>query len=137
MRGFVAVPLEYGDRAIGVLAVFSRGEPGERECRVLMHIAGLGALALGSLRAFRELASERNRVVARAARRRAPGPASDPLRPLAESEREIIERVLVHTAGRVSGSGGAAAVLRLKPTTLFSRMKKLGIDRRAIAPRRA
>lgn len=139
VRGFVAVPLEYGGHAIGVLAVFAPGEPAAREVTVLTHVAGLGALALGSLRAFRELASERNRVVARAARRRTSlgEPAPDPLRPLAESEREIIERVLTHTRGRVSGPRGAAAILRMRPTTLFSRLKKLGIDRRDLASRHA
>ncbi len=139
VRGFAALPLEYGGHAIGVLAVFARHEPGAAELAVLTHIAGLGALALGSLRAYRELASERNHAVARAARRpreaAAPGPAA--LRPLAESEREIIERVLAHTAGKVSGASGAAAILRMKPTTLFSRMKKLGIDRRTAGRTRA
>jgi transcriptional regulator with GAF, ATPase, and Fis domain len=137
--GFAALPLEYGGQAIGVLAVFARVEPTGRELAVLAHIAGLGALALGSLRAYRELATERNRVVARAARHRAEHAeaTTDPLRPLAESEREIIERVLSHTAGKVSGATGAAAILQMKPTTLFSRMKKLGIDRRAAAIRRA
>jgi len=142
VRGFAALPIEYGGHAIGVLAVFARHEPGAAELAVLTHIAGLGALALGSLRAYRELAVERNRAVARAARRprEAPAPgapegASAPLRPLADSERAIIEQVLAHTAGKVSGPRGAAAILRIKPTTLFSRMKKLGIDRRAVASR--
>ncbi|MFI5372397.1 MAG: GAF domain-containing protein [Candidatus Eisenbacteria bacterium] len=137
VHGFLAVPLEYGDDAIGVLAVFARAEPVARDLVALTHLAALGALALGSLRAFRELASERNRVAARAAlRHSAPAePGPDPLRPLAESEREIIERVLAHTNGRVSGPRGAAAILRMRPTTLFSRLKKLGIDRRAAAGR--
>ena len=39
---------------------------------------------------------------------------------------EAIERVLAHTGGRVSGSRGAAAILDMKPTTLDSRIKKLG-----------
>jgi transcriptional regulator with GAF, ATPase, and Fis domain len=54
----------------------------------------------------------------------------DLLRPLAEQERDAIARVLAHTGGRVSGPRGAAVVLGLKPTTLFSRMKKLGVERR-------
>ena len=133
VRGFVAVPLEYGGQAIGVVAVFTGAAPSARELVALARIAGLGAVALGSLGAYRELAIERNRVVARAARRtRRDEPAPDPLRPLAESERRIIEDVLRHTGGRVSGPRGAAAILRMKPTTLFSRLKKLGIDRRSI-----
>ena len=41
-----------------------------------------------------------------------------------------IERVLEHTYVQVYGETGAAAVLGLKPTTLQSRMKRLGIDHR-------
>jgi transcriptional regulator with GAF, ATPase, and Fis domain len=44
-------------------------------------------------------------------------------------EREHICRVLALTSGRIYGKGGAAELLRLKPSTLQSRMKKLGIDR--------
>jgi transcriptional regulator with GAF, ATPase, and Fis domain len=43
-------------------------------------------------------------------------------------ERVYIERVLNTTRWRVMGQGGAASVLGMKPTTLFSRMKKLGIN---------
>jgi transcriptional regulator with GAF, ATPase, and Fis domain len=53
------------------------------------------------------------------------------LRPLADIERDAIARVLAHTRGRVSGPRGAAAILRMKPTTLASRMKKLGVPRKA------
>jgi hypothetical protein len=35
------------------------------------------------------------------------------------------------TPRRIRGTGGAAALLGLKPTTLEARMKKLGIRRRA------
>ena len=58
----------------------------------------------------------------------APGP---PLTTLAEVQREAIERALAHTGGRVSGPHGAAALLGLKPTTLESRMKRLGVRRPA------
>jgi transcriptional regulator with GAF, ATPase, and Fis domain len=37
--------------------------------------------------------------------------------------------VLTLTQGRIYGPGGAAALLGLKPSTLQSRMKKLGITR--------
>jgi len=48
---------------------------------------------------------------------------------LAAVQREHIMRVLTLTRGRVYGPGGAAALLGLKPSTLQSRMKKLGIAR--------
>lgn len=46
-----------------------------------------------------------------------------------EMERQHIARVLGHCEGRIYGEGGAAEVLGLKPTTLQSRMKKLGLTR--------
>jgi transcriptional regulator with GAF, ATPase, and Fis domain len=48
---------------------------------------------------------------------------------LAAVQREHILRVLSLTKGRIYGPGGAAQLLGLKPSTLQSRMKKLGIAR--------
>ncbi len=48
---------------------------------------------------------------------------------LTELESDHILKVLDLTSWRVSGSGGAAEKLGLKPTTLEARMKKLGIRR--------
>jgi transcriptional regulator with GAF, ATPase, and Fis domain len=48
---------------------------------------------------------------------------------LAEVERRHILRVLTGARWRIEGSGGAAQVLGLKPSTLRSRMMKLGIAR--------
>lgn len=48
---------------------------------------------------------------------------------LAEAERQHILEVLNQTSWRISGPKGAAAMLGLVPTTLHSKMKKLGIDR--------
>ncbi len=63
---------------------------------------------------------------------RAPGPAGG-ARPepatLAAAERNAIVAALRAAAGRVSGDGGAAALLGLKPTTLHAKMKKLGVRR--------
>jgi formate hydrogenlyase transcriptional activator len=53
-----------------------------------------------------------------------------PQRPtLRQSQREQILRVLEETNWRIRGERGAAAILGLKPTTLESRMAKLGIKR--------
>ncbi|MEW6667169.1 MAG: sigma 54-interacting transcriptional regulator [Thermodesulfobacteriota bacterium] len=49
---------------------------------------------------------------------------------LVEVERSHILEVLNKTGWRVSGKKGAAEILGLKPTTLESRMKKLGIKRK-------
>jgi transcriptional regulator with GAF, ATPase, and Fis domain len=50
-------------------------------------------------------------------------------RSLADAERIAILAALRTTEGRISGSGGAAERLQLKPTTLHAKMKKLGIRR--------
>ncbi len=57
------------------------------------------------------------------------GPVSRSLSTLADAEREHIQRVLEATGGRIRGAGGAAEILGLKPTTLESRMAKLGLRR--------
>ena len=44
-------------------------------------------------------------------------------------ERQHILEILEKTNWRVSGQNGAAEILGLKPSTLESRMKKLGIQR--------
>ena len=46
-----------------------------------------------------------------------------------ELERENIRRALVESRWKVSGTGGAAERLGIKPTTLASRMRKLSIER--------
>ncbi len=58
-------------------------------------------------------------------------PASQPSSwpTLSALEREYIERVLNATDGKVYGTGGAAEILGLKPSTLQSRMAKLGLKR--------
>jgi transcriptional regulator with GAF, ATPase, and Fis domain len=48
---------------------------------------------------------------------------------LAEAERNHIQRVLEATGGRIRGAGGAAEILGMKPTTLESRIAKLGLRR--------
>ena len=45
-------------------------------------------------------------------------------------ERDNIAAALEATRGRVYGRGGAAELLGLKPTTLASRLKKLGLSTR-------
>jgi formate hydrogenlyase transcriptional activator len=48
---------------------------------------------------------------------------------LEEVERDYILRVLEQTGWQISGNTGAAAILKIHPNTLCSRMKKLGITR--------
>ncbi|MFZ0135248.1 MAG: sigma 54-interacting transcriptional regulator [Desulfobacterales bacterium] len=53
----------------------------------------------------------------------------NPLKDLAAAEREHILRVLRETGWRINGPSGAAAILKLHPSTLRFRIKKLGIRR--------
>lgn len=46
-----------------------------------------------------------------------------------ESERRAILKALETTGWRISGTGGAADLLGLKPTTLHAKMKRLGVHR--------
>lgn len=50
---------------------------------------------------------------------------------LKRRERESIVAALKESGGKVFGAGGAAELLEMKPTTLASRIKKLGIDKTA------
>ncbi|MBU2550780.1 MAG: sigma 54-interacting transcriptional regulator [Proteobacteria bacterium] len=48
---------------------------------------------------------------------------------LDEMQRRYIRHVLRKTGGRIGGPGGAAGILGLKRTSLYTRMKKLGLTR--------
>jgi formate hydrogenlyase transcriptional activator len=54
-------------------------------------------------------------------------PLGAPPQMLADAEREHILRALERAGWRIKGPKGAAAALGLKPSTLYTRMKKLGI----------
>ena len=62
-----------------------------------------------------------------------PPKRSEPV-PLADAERQAILDALKATGWRISGRSGAAQLLRLKPTTLHAKMKKLDIKRPGHAP---
>jgi len=49
---------------------------------------------------------------------------------LAEAERELILKTLESTSWRIKGPHGAAARLDVQPSTLYSRMQKLGVPHR-------
>jgi transcriptional regulator with GAF, ATPase, and Fis domain/tetratricopeptide (TPR) repeat protein len=46
---------------------------------------------------------------------------------LDEIQRRYIQRVLAKTNGKISGKGGAAEILKMKYSTLYAKMKKLGL----------
>lgn len=51
------------------------------------------------------------------------------LKTIDENEREHILKILKYCKGKISGNGGAAQFLGVPPSTLNSRMKRLGIER--------
>jgi len=122
VRSFVAIPLVHNGVSFGVLALFSRRELTDVEVGL---IAFAAEQALGAHVAESKAASP-PRLAAPSPTTAAPAPAQ---RTLAEIEREAIERALERSAGRISGTRGAAAVLGLHPNTLTSRMLKLGVKR--------
>ncbi len=63
-------------------------------------------------------------------RRAAVAPAR--VRTLEEVQRDHVREVLALTRGKIYGPEGAAALLGLKPSTLQSRMVKLGLSRRVV-----
>jgi transcriptional regulator with GAF, ATPase, and Fis domain len=50
-------------------------------------------------------------------------------RRLRDVEQAHIRQVLASTGGRIRGKGGAAEILDVKPTTLYSLMHRLGVER--------
>jgi transcriptional regulator with GAF, ATPase, and Fis domain len=116
VASFGAFPLATGGTCAGVLALFARRRLTLDDEKALTATADLLASALTRAAPVHE-------------------PAQPEPRTLAEIERDAIGRVLVQTGGRVSGPRGAARILGLKPTTLHSRMKKLGVPRKALFTR--
>jgi hypothetical protein len=57
-----------------------------------------------------------------------------PFRSLDEAMRKHIEVALGVVQGRIEGSGGAAALLKINPHTLRGRMRKLKIPWRRFRP---
>ena len=61
--------------------------------------------------------------------REAPGAGEEPLKGLEAMERDHILKILQKTGWKIDGEGGAASILGLHPSTLRSRIKKIGIKR--------
>jgi formate hydrogenlyase transcriptional activator len=59
-----------------------------------------------------------------------PGTLAESEKEFANREREVIEKALMETNGRVSGPEGAARLLGIPRQTLDSKIEGLGIDKR-------
>jgi transcriptional regulator with GAF, ATPase, and Fis domain len=108
VRSFAGLPLIAAGQTMGVLAIFSREFLPDDAIGDIQFVAQVVACRLRSL--WERPASE---VLTRNA--------------LRDLERRSIEAALAQTNGKVFGRDGAAALLQVKPTTLASRIKALGI----------
>ena len=110
VRAFVGLPLRAEHRTVGVLAVFAR--------------ATITNAFLDDLAFAADFIAVRLHTLGVAARRSSDVMTRVQLRGL---EKQSIEAALRQSRGKVFGGSGAAAILGMKPTTLASRIKALGI----------
>ena len=112
VRAFVGLPLVADGSSVGVIAVFARAPLSDGTLTDWQFFADLVAVRVTALTAVD--AEKRNRPIY----------TRGELRTL---EKTSIALALRHTRGKVFGADGAAQLLQMKPTTLLSRMKALGI----------
>ncbi|MGQ0736383.1 MAG: GAF domain-containing protein [Acidobacteriota bacterium] len=137
IRSFAGYPLVAGQVVLGVLAIFDRRGLTDVDLDELAFVAECAATRLAHL----STPSAPQPLSARAPwaedGRAAPVPASGWPAPSARVtradlralEKSAIAAALGETHGRVFGPRGAARLLGMKPTTLASRIKALGIER--------
>jgi transcriptional regulator with GAF, ATPase, and Fis domain len=119
--------LVYRDMDLGAFGLFLNGATEPSNAAPLRLLAAQIAMALANERLLREVERLRRDPPERLRSGKAVFSEEDVRR----FERENILAALEATKGRVYGRGGAAELLGLKPTTLASRLKKLGISIRA------
>lgn len=136
VRAFLGYPLIASDEVVGVLAMFDRSAFSDATMVEVQFLADYTAARLLDLR-------ERVALGARVSALNDQRPAtaletpSTTIEPGAHGlatradlralEKRTIEAALARTSGRVFGPRGAALLLGMKPTTLASRIKALGI----------
>jgi PAS domain S-box-containing protein len=98
-----------------------------RELQNVMERAVITAIN-GRLNLDRALPEAAPFAPAREAHATSPAPSLRTMDELQELERDNLRRALGLAQGRVSGAGGAAALLGMNPSTLRSRMKALGVQ---------
>lgn len=120
IRSFGAWPLQEAGACRGVLVAFGRAAWTEAVTSAFAALARVGSTALAGATAA---ASPESRELLR---------AEDPERDfdspsMADTQRRAILAALARTGGKLSGPGGAAEILGMKPTTLESRIRRLGL----------
>lgn len=125
-RAFVGFPLVAGGETLGVLAIFDRDSPADAWLDEVRFLADYSAARLAELRTRASRpAPTGTEPTAQASR--AGQPRILTRADLRTLEKHAIEAALAATRGRVFGPDGAAVRLGMKPTTLASRIKALGI----------
>ena len=134
VRAFVGHPIASEGELLGVMALFDRARPGDDDLAAWEFLARYAATRLIELRARDELTARlRTLETSPAAVAEATAATADVPRTIVTRsdlrtlERHTLEAALTQTAGRVFGPRGAALLLGMKPTTLASRMKALGL----------
>jgi hypothetical protein len=131
IEGFIAERLVHRERVLGALGVFLRKQVTAARREMLQILAGQLSMGTAAEHAFDEIRRLQQELDSY---RRLPRPSHGaPVvseADLRRFERENIAAALEATHGRVYGRGGAAELLGLKPTTLASRLKKLGLSPR-------
>ena len=117
---FGAWPLSAESHCLGVFAFFAPREPDPATRRALDALGRLAGAALAGVR-------PPSPVEAPAFHRPAAAGESRDAATMADVQRRAILATLARTGGRVSGPGGAAELLGMKPTTLESRIRRLGM----------
>ena len=134
IAAFGVWPIAAAGRCVGVFAFFAPREPDEMARRALDGLGRLAGEALssrasGGMRAVLTLTpaavvDDRAGVTVHEGSAGSGGVAAASM---AEVQRRAILATLARTGGRVSGPGGAAELLGMKPTTLESRIRRLGM----------
>jgi len=129
------VPLFAPDRDLGVIVVDrATGGAFTEDAIELAAIHGqLASMAMmladqaALLERYRRRLDEDDRLRAGAPTTTAPVDDTEPVVTFQEYERRYLRRILDRTRGKIYGPGGAAALLGMPPTTLQSRLRRLGL----------
>jgi transcriptional regulator with GAF, ATPase, and Fis domain len=133
VRTFLGFPLVADDRNAGVLAAFDRELPNDDLVAQLSLVTDIAACRIVQLRPMS--ARDGDQSSTRDQRTSHHDTVVLTRSDLRSIERDNIESALARTQGKVFGADGAAALLGMRPTTLASRIKALGITRSRTALR--
>jgi transcriptional regulator with GAF, ATPase, and Fis domain len=129
-RRWVPFRLVHRKTVVGAMGLLLPDAADPSMTEMLELIANQLAAVIANERALEEIRQLKGRLDQSGLPRPAPGTPVVSEADLRRFERANIVAALEATGGRVYGRGGAAELLGLKPTTLASRLKKLGLTTR-------